>query len=71
VDTLTRSRIVLGWGVTDDQKARQAILLLLKDNPRQSAADIARQAGVSRQRVHQILHDMGYELVVYWRKVKG
>jgi DNA-binding Lrp family transcriptional regulator len=61
---------VLGWGVTDDT-ARAAIERILKQNPRQSAAEIARLAGVSRQRVHQILHDMGYELVIYWRKVKG
>jgi DNA-binding IclR family transcriptional regulator len=50
--------------------ARAAVERILKQNPRRSAVEIARLAGVSRQRVHQILHDMGYELVVYWRKVK-
>jgi predicted ArsR family transcriptional regulator len=56
--------------VTADTLARERIAAILKQSPRQSAADIAQQAGVSRQRVHQILHELGYELTVsyVWRK---
>ena len=64
-----KNRAYLG-GVTADTLARERVAAILKQNPRQSAAEIARQAGVSRQRVHQILHEMGYELATYWRKEK-
>ena len=59
------------WGMTPEPLAREKIERIVKVNPRQSAAEIARQAGVSRQRAHQILEALGYELVVYWRKAKG
>jgi DNA-binding IclR family transcriptional regulator len=56
--------------VTADTVARERVIAILKKNPRQSASEIAAQAGVSRQRVHQILHEMEYELTVsyVWRK---
>ena len=56
--------------MTADETAREAVARILRKNPRQSAAEIAAQAGVSRQRVHQILHEMGYELTLsyVWRK---
>jgi len=57
--------------MTADESTREKIERILRDDPRQSAADIARQAGVTRQRAHQILESLGYELVVYWRKAKG
>jgi predicted ArsR family transcriptional regulator len=59
--------------VTADTLARERVAAILKQNPRQSAAEIARQAGVSRQRVHQILEEMEYELTVsyIWRKKRG
>jgi predicted ArsR family transcriptional regulator len=45
---------------------RQTVGRLVKANRSISAAEIARQAGVSRERVRQILDDLGYEL--QWRK---
>jgi len=43
----------------------------VRENPRRTAVEIAAEAKVTRQRAHQILHDLGYELVTYWRKAKG
>jgi predicted ArsR family transcriptional regulator len=45
---------------------RQTVERLVKANRSISAAEIARQAGVSRERARQILDDLGYEL--QWRK---
>jgi predicted ArsR family transcriptional regulator len=45
---------------------RQTVERLVKANRSVSAAEIARQAGVSRERARQILDDLGYEL--QWRK---
>ena len=44
---------------------------MVKADPTVSAAEIAREAGVSRERVRQILEDMGYELRRVWRKKRG
>jgi DNA-directed RNA polymerase sigma subunit (sigma70/sigma32) len=41
---------------------------MVKADPTVSAADIARKAGVSRERIRQILDEMGYELRCSWRK---
>ena len=41
---------------------------MVKADPTVSAAEIARKAGVSRERARQILEDMGYELRCTWRK---
>jgi DNA-directed RNA polymerase sigma subunit (sigma70/sigma32) len=43
---------------------------LVKADPRITAAEIARQAGVSRERARQILESLGYELEQVWRKRK-
>jgi predicted ArsR family transcriptional regulator len=45
---------------------RQTVERMVKANRSISAAQIARQAGVSRERIRQILDDLGYEL--QWRK---
>ena len=44
---------------------------MVKADPTVSAAAIAEKAGVSRERVRQILEDMGYELRCVWRKKRG
>ena len=58
-------------GMTADQNAREKIERILRDNPRLTAVEIAARAGVTRQRVHQLLEDMRYELDCVWRKAKG
>ena len=45
---------------------RETVERLVKANRSISAAEIARQAGVSRERARQILDDLGFEL--QWRK---
>lgn len=47
---------------------RATVERLIKADKRITAAEIARQAGVSRERVRQILDDLGYELDQVWRK---
>jgi DNA-directed RNA polymerase sigma subunit (sigma70/sigma32) len=52
--------------VTED--TRQRVERMVKADPTVSAAEIARKAGVSRERIRQILDEMGYELRCSWRK---
>lgn len=47
---------------------RATVERLIKADKRITAAEIARQAGVSRERARQILDDLGYELDQVWRK---
>jgi DNA-directed RNA polymerase sigma subunit (sigma70/sigma32) len=47
---------------------RTMVERLIKADRRITAAEIARQAKVSRERVRQILDDLGYELDQVWRK---
>lgn len=54
--------------MTNESLARTRVTAIVQANPRQTAAAIGQQAGVSRQRAHQILSQLGYELVVSWRK---
>ncbi len=55
--------------MTKEQHATRALVKrLIKADTRISAAEIARQAGVSRERVRQILDELGYELDQVWRK---
>ena len=57
--------------MTADQTAREKIERILRGNPRLTAVEIAERAGVTRQRVHQLLEAMEYELDCVWRKAKG
>lgn len=50
---------------------RATVLRMVKADPRVSAASIARAAGVSRARVHELLTIMGYELRQEWKKTRG
>lgn len=44
----------------DDTRTR--VKRLVRTDPALAAAEIARAVGVSRQRVHQILEELGYRL---------
>jgi DNA-binding XRE family transcriptional regulator len=50
--------------MADDTRTR--VERLVRADPRLSAADMARAVGVSRQRAHQILAELGYRQE--WRK---
>ncbi len=52
------------------EDTRTQIQRMVRADPSIAAAEIARQAGVSRERVSQLLDAMGYELVKVWRKKK-
>jgi DNA-directed RNA polymerase sigma subunit (sigma70/sigma32) len=55
--------------MTKGQHATRATVeRLIKMDKRITAAEIARQARVSRERVRQILDELGYELDQVWRK---
>lgn len=50
------------------EQTRQRVAALVKADPQLTAAEIGRQVGVSRERVRQILNDLGYELRQQWHK---
>lgn len=50
---------------------RETVERLVKADPTIAAAEIARQAGVSRERVRFLLDELGYELRQEWRKKKA
>lgn len=52
----------------DKQSTRELVERMIKADNRVTAAEIARKAGVSRERVRQILEELGYELDQVWRK---
>jgi DNA-directed RNA polymerase sigma subunit (sigma70/sigma32) len=53
------------------ETTREMVERMVRADPRVSAAAIAEKADVSRERVRQILEDMGYELDCVWRKKNG
>lgn len=53
---------------TNLHDTRQTVLRMVQHDPAISAAEIARQAGVTRQRAAQILESLGYILDQKWRK---
>jgi predicted transcriptional regulator len=57
--------------MTPEAQAREKIVRIVRENPRQTATDIAAKAGVTKQRASQILKSLGYELVYYWRRRPG
>lgn len=52
--------------MTVPEDTRTQVERLVKADPTLSAVQIGRAAGVSRQRAHKILTDLGYALV--WQK---
>ena len=52
------------------ESTREIAERMVQADPSVSAAEIARQTGVSRQRIQTLLSEMGYELVQVWRKRK-
>jgi len=53
------------------ESTRELAERMVKADPTITAAAIAEQAGVSRERVRQLLEEMGYELQCVWRKRRG
>lgn len=54
----------------EKETTRQAVERMIKADRRISAAEVARQLGVSRARVALLLNQMGYELRTEWTKVR-
>lgn len=53
------------------QDAREKLVRLLAERPNLTTDDLVLLAGVTRQRVHKILKELGYEVRCVWMKRGG